>query len=107
MRRVRRIAVPATIALALAAGVVLLLLAHDVRVWHRTIDRATAQTTRHPASPWSTSAGTVLPRFASADLAVAHGLQPLADLLLHRQAAGLALCLRDSRVCSRAGCGRA
>ncbi|HVW90471.1 MAG TPA: hypothetical protein VHC01_13495 [Gaiellaceae bacterium] len=68
MRRVRRIAVPATIALVLAAGVVLLLLAHDVRVWHGTIDRATAQTTRHPASPWPTSAGTVLPRFASADL---------------------------------------
>ena len=64
----KRIAGMTALAVALVAGVVLLLLAQDVRAWHTKIVRATAQTTKHPASPWSTSANTVLPHFASANL---------------------------------------
>jgi hypothetical protein len=64
----KRIVGIAAISLTLVVGVALLLLAQDVRAWHTKIVRATAQTTKHPASPWSTSANTVLPQFASADV---------------------------------------
>lgn len=68
MRRVRRHWRTAAVSAAAIVGVLLLLLAHDVRNWRSTLTRATLQTTKHPASPWSTSASTALPPGLSGSL---------------------------------------
>lgn len=82
MRRATLVLRHAAIPVALALGVVLLLLAHDVRAWHGTLTRATLQTTKHPATPWSTSAPTLVPGVSDALLSVQRDRRWLAGIQL-------------------------
>jgi hypothetical protein len=68
MRRALPLWRPLAVAATAAVGVLLVLLAHDVRSWHATVTRATLETTNHPAAPWSTSASTALPASVSGSL---------------------------------------
>jgi hypothetical protein len=68
MRSAATLLKPLAIIAALAVGVALLLVAQDVRSWRSTMTRATLQTQKHPAAPWSTSAPTLLPRGVSGNL---------------------------------------
>lgn len=58
----------ASASLALALGVCLLLLAQDVRSWHRTLGDATLAASRGKVEQPRTTAGTVLPATLSASL---------------------------------------